>query len=59
MKRILFSFLTVLSLLSTVNFAQTFAPVTFRLDLNDVLDNIPNSETYQPILCPANGATEL
>ena len=47
MKRILFSFLTVLSLLTTVNFAQTTAPVTFRLDLNDVIDNIPNPNSVQ------------
>ena len=47
MKRILFSFLTVLSLFTTVNFAQTTAPVTFRLDLNDVIGNIPNPNSVQ------------
>jgi len=47
MKRILFSFLTVLSLFTTVNFAQTTAPVTFRLDLNDVIDSIPNPNSVQ------------
>ena len=47
MKKILFIFLTVLSLFTTVNFAQTFSPVTFRLDLNDVLGNVPNSDSAQ------------
>ena len=47
MKKILFSFLTVLSLFSTVNFAQTVSPVTFRLDLNDVIGNVPNSDSAQ------------
>ena len=47
MKRILFSFLTVLSLFTTVNFAQTTAPVTFRLDLNDIIDSVPNPNSVQ------------
>ena len=47
MKKILFSFLTVLSLFTTVNFAQTTAPVTFRLDLNDVIDSVPNPNSVQ------------
>ena len=47
MKKILFSFLTVLSLFTTVNFAQTTAPVTFRLDLNDIIDSVPNPNSVQ------------
>ena len=47
MKKILFSFLTVLISLTTVNFAQTTAPVTFRLDLNDVIGSVPNPNSVQ------------
>ena len=47
MKKILFSFLTVLISFTTVNFAQTTAPVTFRLDLNDVIGSVPNPNSVQ------------
>jgi len=44
MKQLLF----LLAFLPTLLFSQTtMEPVTFRLDLNDVIDNVPNSDSAQ------------
>ena len=44
MKKLLF----LLAFLPTLLFSQTtMEPVTFRLDLNDVIDNVPNSDSAQ------------
>ena len=45
MRKLYFSFIAFLILFSTVNFAQIVAPVTFRLDLNDVIGSVPNSDS--------------
>ena len=47
MRKLYFSFIAFLILFSTVNFAQIVAPVTFRLDLNDVIGSVPNSDSAQ------------
>ena len=44
MRKLLF----LLALLPTIVFSQnTMEPVTFRLDINDVIDNVPNSDSAQ------------
>ena len=39
--------LSLFCLITSIVYAQTVAPVTFRLDLNDVIGNIPNSNSAQ------------
>ena len=56
MRKLYFSFIAFLILFSTVNFAQIVAPVTFRLDLNDVIGNVPNSDSAQ-VFIQTNVAT--
>ena len=47
MKLFKYLLVTIFSLTTFFNFAQIVAPVTFRLDLNDVINNIPNSDSAQ------------
>ena len=47
MKIFKYFLITLLSLTTLFSFSQEVAPVTFRLDLNDVLDDIPNSDSAQ------------
>ncbi len=47
MKIFKYVLVTILSLFSTVSFTQTTAPVTFRIDLNNVIGNVPNSNSAQ------------
>ena len=39
--------IALLSLTTIFGFSQEVAPVTFRLDLNDVIDDVPNSDSAQ------------
>ena len=47
MKIFKYFLITLINLITLFNFAQTVAPVTFRLDLNDVIVNVPNSDSAQ------------
>ena len=47
MKIFKYFLITLLSLTTFFSFSQQLAPVTFRLDLNDVIVNVPNSDSAQ------------